>query len=608
MTRAAIIRLDIIVEHELTFGIYTSIAGMLATLVTLIVAGLIAVYQLVDKQYPKRSLNDFISKPVQIIFLVFAGIIFACSLAGAWALGTQHNLDPKNNWGINLIVSDPSIVGLLIVATFLIFLCFMALLFASRYLFDNRSFLISTAKKFRYYAFSQYLFAKYSTPPFRMPTIKFAYADLDDNDEAGGSNVEPDDPELAKKREENAQIRLKIQVDEYERKMKSAERIKDPVGPLVDFVIRYHNRSPDDVEMVAIPLIEQLLGSALTYPDRAHIGSYIEEFTQSAKIALEGSESGLKRRFVGLLEYLAKKAIEIDEYDTAVRISTSIHTFTRDDNNEFLRLTAIQALNSITSSYYERNETTDDGERFENYHEKLCLVVARMAENYYHSLEKLTPVAIVEDNHHETEDFSAVMANYFAMSKPLYERFPKLMPAIYFDSIDLSAEAFAGAMSRSNTVENDIGNSRYKYGRVLSTLYYIFFEYGEHWMKKKRFEYVGNSIFRLERGLKFVNDRGLEDQCQELASHLYHLGVMIAAYPKEIKFGVIERSKEQMLERISKNINEYVVDMNAFKASKSGMDHSLYGYEYEGDAQGFMNSIDWERDEIDESLIAPFVI
>lgn len=90
-----------------------------------------------------------------------------------------------------------------------------------------------------------------------------------------------------------------------------------------------------------------------------------------------------------------------------------------------------------------------------------------MAENYYHSLKNMTPVAIVEDNHHEIESFHNVMANYLMQNDRIYERFPDAFPALYFDAIDLSAEAFAGAIARSESVAQDVGSTRSKYNQTL---------------------------------------------------------------------------------------------------------------------------------------------
>ena len=145
--------------------VYVALAGMLATLITLVVAGLIAVFQLIGKQLPKRSLNEVIGLSVQLIFIFYVTFLLVISLLAAWALSTKHDILPANLY-VNDVLQDPWFLLWVIAGLFFAYTIFIFILFQGRLLFDDNKYIAIIGKQFSVQQLSDYLYAQYETEPF----------------------------------------------------------------------------------------------------------------------------------------------------------------------------------------------------------------------------------------------------------------------------------------------------------------------------------------------------------------------------------------------------------------------------------------------------------
>lgn len=575
-------------DTEGLLSVYLALAGMQATLVTLVVAGLIAIYQVVGKQIPRRSLNSVVSLPVQIIFILYTALLFVSSLLGAWALATKNENAA--------IVGDATLLLWIIIATILSYGIFIIILFKGRALFDNTRYIALTAKKFSPKQFGDYLFAHYSTPPFH-----FKYSILTFLTDT--RSEEERDTQEAEKESDYRKDKA-----EYEAKIKKLKDAKDPLGELFQYALK--SDDPDDTENVVMPLITaKLMAFIETSKDLGYLGSYVKDAVTSMLASKSGSpDIGTKRVYIDMIVAVANALIARKKYSVATDIASQLHIITRDDKNEATRLYGIKALENITDEYDKATKKVKDWRKYLEHYQNFTLIAARMAENYYHSLKNMTPVAIVEDNHHEIESFHNVMANYLMQNDRIYERFPDAFPALYFDAIDLSAEAFAGAIARSESVAQDVGSTRSKYNQTLSSFYYIFYAYAKHGIESGNYQLVDNCIYRLERGIEFCSKHELTDATISIGEDLYHLGVMLTSLPDDVSFGELSiHNKHEILNKMAGAINEHVLDMEQFKGRKSGMDHTLFDYIYKKEAAQFVDLIDWDRDELPDSLASDFL-
>lgn len=564
---------------------YLTLAGMLATLVTLIVAGLIAIFQITDRQIPKRSLNSVISLPLQLLFIVYTTLLLGTAMLSAWLLSTDHDVLPAD-MNSNEIVVNAVFVMMMMLATITSYGLFIYILFRSRILFDNEKYVKLAASKFRTEQFANYLFTQYSTPPYNFGYTILTYL---------GGNKDEKEVERDRLKKE---AQFNADKKEYELKSKKLEGTKNPLGELFHYSLRA--QASDEIESVIMPLItEKLVEFIDSGAELSYLNDYMQEVTATMLASSSGSpDAATKKAYIDMIVAVSVAAVKRGEFDLAANVAGQLHVVSRNDKNDFLRQYALKAVDQVTSEYNEATKDVIDERQYMEPYEKLTLVVARMAENYYHNLDRLSPVAIVESNHHETESFSSTLVNYFSPFRALHERFDGAFPVIYFDSVDLSAEAFAGAIARSGAISSDIGASRYSYSEELNSLYYIFYDYAKHGMENEHHEVVYNCIFRMRRGIEFLSKLGLKDATFALGDYLYSIGVMIAATPGNITFGEFRASKDEVLVDIAAAINKCVIDMDEFQSRKSSMDHSLFDYIYKKGAKGFVSMIDWGRGDL----------
>jgi len=575
-------------DTESLLSVYLALAGMLATLVTLIVAGLIAVFQIIDKQIPKRSLNSVIPLWAQISFITYSSILFIAALAAAWLLSTNHNIF-RANLGSNEFVSNSWFLFYLIIAMLIAYGVFFFILFRSRVLFDNAKYIGIVANRFSPTQFADYLFGQYASAPFSIRYSLLAYTKRNEGED------ELEEEEGEKERE----VEFQKQKAEYETRIRKVSGEKDSLGELFQYAFR--STADDEVEDYVLPLVtDKLVEFVQSEAGSEFLGEYLQEEVAAMLASASGKPRiGLKKAFVDMMVQVAYAAIEKKEYALSVRIASQIHLITKDEKADFLRLYSLKALEEITDKYNEATKDITDARAYMEHYEAYSLIAARMAENYYHNLDRLNPVAIVEDNHHENEEFTDALVNYLVPDHSLTERFEGVFPVLHFDAIDLSAEALAGAMKRSDTVLQDIGATRYSYGQSLSGLYYVFYDFGKQAFEKGLYDIVQNVIFRLSRGLRFMETHDMKEASQEIADYLYSLGVMVASLPVNTSFGQISyKDKDEIAADIVKTLNEHIIDMDIFKKNRDSIEHSLFDYLYKPGVNEFVSGVDWERDEL----------
>lgn len=569
----------VLVNLDGLISIYLTLAGMLATLVTLMVAGLIAIYQVVGKQMPRRSLNSVISLPVQITFIIYTGLILIISLVASWMLATST--------GEIEVVNDPYFLLWVGVATVLSYGIFIVVLFKGQILFDNTKYVAMASKRFSTKDFADYLFGHYSSPPFHFRRAIVDFLDDHTTDEE------------RRAAEDEGEEKFQAERAEYEAKISKLKAAKDPLGEMLQYALR--TEDPNDAETIVIPLVRaNIITFIEQQPDNLeYLAGYLKDAVSAMLASKSGTPSiGVKRAYIDMIASISSTLIVQKNYSLATSIATQLHVITRDDKNDSIRIYAVQALNAVTDAYDKATSRIRDWRKYLTHYGDLTLIAARMAENYYHNLRDMPPLAIVEGNHHEIESFHGVLGNYLLRNERLYDRFPDVLPVLYFDTIDLSAEAFAGAISRSETVARDVGLTRSTYTDNLTSYYYVFFDYGSYGVDNEKYELVDLCVYRLRRGLKFCNEHKLTDAETSIATELYQLGVKVTSLPDDAQFGELAiTGKHDVLRHIADDINLYTSDMKHFKAKRSSMEHDLFHHIHTTAAAQFGELIDWDRDD-----------
>jgi hypothetical protein len=257
---------------------------------------------------------------------------------------------------------------------------------------------------------------------------------------------------------------------------------------------------------------------------------------------------------------------------------------------EELRTFAVQAMRELTDKYMEINESEKDWRKYDGDVEELALVVARMAEDYYHNVTALTPVSIIENNRTEINDLAGEIGNYFYQYEKLSDKYPDILPVIIFDAVDVTAEALMGAMTRSPAVSENRGLSASRYERTAGTLYSIFWQFAEAAIKNKNEELLKLCIYRMERGMGFMSRNGIEDIRVDLADTLADLGIRIAADKDLNKYTAY--GGEPLPYAIAEMINKYA-DMDKLRERRSSIEHGHLLVRETAEVKAFKNQIGW---------------
>ena len=155
---------------------------------------------------------------------------------------------------------------------------------------------------------------------------------------------------------------------------------------------------------------------------------------------------------------------------------------------------------------------------------------------------------------------------------------------IYFDAIDVSAEALINAMNRSRSISDNIGLTVSRYEDTVNTLYFIFYAYAKFAIENHKVELLRLCIYRMIRGIGFMAGKNVDGCKLDLSDFLVSLGIRIACDP-ELKDKSVYGSN-RIIDEIVEVINRYA-DHEALSERKSSIEHDLFNIVYSQDAQDF---------------------
>jgi hypothetical protein len=535
---------------------YIGLLAIQVTVLTLIAAGVIALYQIHDKQAPKRDFSKIVQPRDLILYFISALLLVLATAIFTWSSSGAHNIftfmDLKFNNFVRLIV---------MLATLLMCGMFFYLLWKSRTLLDAKKYLETLSKHIKHSELSDYLFNSYSQKPFFISSIFFAI----------GAKKQ------TKKQEAKEKKKAKENEVAWEERMENTASTANPLSPFVDYCRNNATTSSGDVESVGLPILEKLVidYAKSKSDDSVYVPKLLEDSNIEFKESFSGSSQAVKKRYLDMLKNIAEYYCIANDFNQMINVSKLIHYFLKGQESEELKQYGVRLLRELTDKYVSTNEKEKDWRKFDRQHQEFALVVCRIAEHHYHNVKDLPPVPIIENNRTEMEDFAGEIANYFAAYDNLTEKYPDIIPIIYLDAIDVSAEALINAVNRSNVIKNDIGLSTSRYEQTINTLYFIFYTYGKFAIEKDKVELIKACIYRLTRAIKFMKNKNVDDCALDVADTLVSLGIMIACSAKmknERAYG-----RNLLVDEIAKYINLYA-DTEKLAERKSSIEHTLFEF------------------------------
>jgi len=391
-------------------------------------------------------------------------------------------------------------------------------------------------------------------------------------------------PKPTKKREEKKQA--KDRITQWEDRYAKTLNTVNPLAAFVDYCRNNANSSGGDVEKVGLPMLRDMI---IKYIDSEHedaqfVPMYLHDVTSDLTEAFTSSSLAVRKNYIDLLADLALHYCTDKKYSSMVNLVGQIHQFTRGADNEEIKRHAVVKIREVSKQYCEKEKNQKDWRKFDENLQELALVVARISEDYYHNLTDLSPISIIENNRTELNDFGSEMANYFADYDDLHEKYPDIIPVIYFDAVDVSAEALINAINRSEVIKNGIGLSTNRYEEIVGTLYWPFYSYAKAGIESGNADLVQLCVYRMCRGLKFMKDKNVDGSALDLADSMVSIGIRLACNEK-LK-DLTSYGGKSLLEELAVTINEYA-DTSRLAARKSSIEHTLFEFVFKPEATAF---------------------
>lgn len=557
---------------------YVGLFTIQITLATIIAAGILAWYQLTEKQIPKRSISKVVRPwTLAAYFAISVFVVIATGLM-TWSLLGEHDIFPWYDFKLTLLAVSPLVTLVYITFTVLLVLYFFYILWRSRNLIDVKRYLRKVADGLDYSQLSDYLFNKYSYRPLGHIQISWI----------GAKRTKEE-----KREEEDQEAKANQDIKDWEERYEKTKLTKDPIEPIIEYCRANATTASSDVERIGLPLLAEVLGKAVA--DQEHnnieyVTHYIEDITNDMVEALESSPVMIKKRFIDVIYIVAVEYCNRGDHETMVNVAKKMHVFTRGIKNESLKIYAISKLEQLVGTLKEKTEGAEDWRDIYLPMEGLLMVGARIGENYYHNIPELAPVSIIENNNSEVDDLTSVLGNFMYRMSDLHRKYPDAIPVIYFDSLYVISLALQSAMVRSAAVQKDLGLTRSKYEQAVTSSDFTFYDHARTAIRSENEELLKASVYNLLKLLDNMSSLGMYEHMIDSIDTLVRLG----AHVETSKWAKHQSSYGgvAIIDQIVSKILSYP-NQSALLERKSSIEHDMFDIQFKDGYDDFMSRIGW---------------
>ncbi len=556
---------------------YVGLFTIQITLATIIAAGVIAWYQLSEKQVPKRILSKIVNPLVLAAYFFLSVIIVITTGLMTWSLLGEHDIFPWHDFGLKPFAVSPVVTLSCIALTITLVLYFFYILWKSRDLIDVKRYLRKVVNDLDYAELADYLFQKYSYRPFNPIRISILGKRL---------------TKKQKKENEEQELSANLAIKKWEERFEDTKDTANPIEPLIEYCRSNAITVSSDVERIGLPLLAEVLGLAVAdnEHDIDYVARYVETITDDMVEALQGSPIMVKKRFIDVIYGISVEFCKKKEYEAMVDVAKKVHVFTRGVENESLKVYAISKLEQIVTAFKKQTEGAKDWRDVYFPMEGLIMVGARIGEDFYHNIPELAPVAIIENNNGELNDITGSLGNYMYRMSDLHRKYPDAIPVGYFDSLYVISLSLQTAMMRSGAVKNDLGLTRLKYEQSVTSSDYTFYDHARTAIKAKNETLLKFAVDNLLKLIDSMSKLGMHDYMLDSIDTLVSLGARIETdewAKNETAFGGVA-----IIDEIVSRIVGYP-RQNELYERKSSIEHDMFDIQFENGYSDFMRRIGW---------------
>ncbi len=555
------------------FGLFT----VQVTLATIVAAGIIAWYQLSEKQIPKRNIAKVIKPWVLNVYFILSVALVIFTGAMSWSLLGHHDIIPAHDFGITRLSLESlmSLATLLITIAMVLF--FFFILWKTKDLIDVKRYLQKIHNGMQYQQFSDHLFHQYSYKPFGYIQLSWV----------GGKRTKKQ-KELDEKKRQDAEE----EVVNWEKRYEKTEKILNPIDPIIEYCRANALSSSSDVERVGLPLVASILVRVVENKDHPneYVVKYVDDITYDMLEALGDSPITVKKAFVNVINDVAVAYCNIQKYDAMVEVAKNLHKFTRGAENESLKMYAISKLEELVSLFKEQTKASKDWRDVYLPMESLILVGARIGEDYFHNVQDLAPVAIIENNNGENDDFVGVLGNFMYRMSDMHRKYTDAIPIIYFDSVYVVSLALQATIARSSSFKQNLGLTRNKYEEVVSGWGFTFYDHAKTAIEAKNTDLLSAAMDNLFKLIDNMAELELFDAMLDSIDALIGIGLRMST--DEWAKDKTTYGNAPIVDEIVSKVNAYP-NQDALYDRKSSIEHGLFDIQFKDGYTQFMKMIGW---------------
>jgi len=324
--------------------------------------------------------------------------------------------------------------------------------------------------------------------------------------------------------------------------------------------------------------------------ESGYIAKYIDDVTDDMLEALADGSVVVKKRYIDAIHAVALAYCNKGQHETMVTVAKNMHKFTRGVENEALKIYVIEKLESLVSRLKELTEGAKEWRDVYLPMEGLMLVGARVGEDYYHNIDELAPVTLIENNNGEIDDLTGVLGNFMYRMGDLHRKYPDAIPVIYFDSLYVLSTALQSAILRSSAFKQDLGLTRSRYEQTLSGTDFILYDHARTAINAKNEDLLRVSVYNFLKLLEKMVTLGLESYMLDSFDELVRLGILVAtsdwAKDKTTYGGIA------IIDEIIGKIVEFP-DQEKLYERKSSIEHDSFDVMLTDSYKDFLSQIGW---------------
>lgn len=478
------------------FDYYLALLQLQMAILGFVIAGIVALMQLVGGAKPKRQASLLIRQGVLVGYVAFLSVLLIVIAVGCWVAAFPR--DAEHLFGLSTVhffassAVLPSLLGLSIAGLFV----FAWLTYKSRKLLDDYEYVKQYAAHVHPAKVRTYLEAIYSDKPQGQASKKNPMQQL----------VRPFDRE---------------------------QIIYDPFQPIREYTKDNAFKSYDYGTAAGLKFFSKVFDATLATiakkprPDEFYfLARYMaENALELFSIFEKNASEKRKLDVIRMTHAKGQKLLAAGADEGLVTIVRGLEGIAKLSNDDDEVIEVINSIHSLTDAYLDRHKKVKWATISTTF-EEVCLSVTRISETYY--LQKDNPLKTVPIIGHYTGEHrtvTAALVEFFCSYRDLADRYTDAYPMYYFEAIEAVIEAlFARLADIVRNGQQHIGLNRtyYDMTRSLSDLYLAF---GIDAIEHKKPELLALSMGNLRRIVKPAKNLKLADERTTLTSALIELAV-----------------------------------------------------------------------------------